>query len=244
MLQGLGRKIIFYFVFFIGILVTLVGLATYYYWHEGLGDTHYISSIYQASNNFEELNKSDLLSKVSLYALNGNQKLSVKYLGQLESQIYELDQLKKNTPSSKTLLDQLQKLKIATIKLLNYQPPMQIVKILEGKVVKFREYSGEKQWQTLSKLAMKMENKISEFKEFSPEKMKILTKSLVQDISIVKNVAETSSLNQGDINNILFRMQSLQSELNLIQNLLEDLDVFGLNYQEVARFYQTWAGEI
>jgi hypothetical protein len=227
------------------ILLLFIFGGSYYYYQSRLSDNHYITSVYQKSATLEELVKADYLKKISGSINKLDFDNATKLFSNFELKTTELFDIERilngNAVSTKITIEIKEKIRHSKknlAKILSGRNFNEYQKDLVNKINQFQEYSTLNNWQTLSKMSLRMLVKSKEFNNLDLEKLRIIQKSLTQDISIIKNIAETSTLNQLQIDEILNRSQLISNELIQAKVLVDELDEMNDRIKDLSDLFQ------
>lgn len=244
MVRGLIRLTQWYYFLSLTLLMGGIGWLSYFYWKSGLMDTNYVSSVYEASEILDDLVKSDFLGKIHHLVQSDQAKDGVKQFAKFEEKLFQVNGTQSLGKSFDDLIESNKEYKKSMLKIISYPEISSIIKVFDSKMDKFREFVMQKQWQSLTRISARIRMKMYDVKDFSYEMVKMYHRSILQDITIMKNITETSPLTHQDKNNIIIRLQSLQVEITMLQNILVDMESYLNHYKQVEKSYGDWLNVI
>lgn len=239
----LGRVVHFYYV---GVLITIIGLFSYgvkYYWDTGLLNIDYISNLYDGTSRIHAIKERGDIEEIKKFADGDRIKDANRVFNRLEQDIRDLKSIRlgdKNTFEENT-----KKVKVG---LTNFQTAPELTTILNNittKLSTFENFVTEKQWPTLTKMAINLRIKASPGRLmqsglYNFEKTQLLGQSINNDIEAMINFTESSGLHSDIKAAIINRIQPIKSEAMLLENYVEEHRKFNRYYKDFANDYQAW----
>lgn len=240
----LGRVVHFYYV---AVLCTVTGLFAYganYYWDNGLINIEYVSNLYDGTSKVRAVKERNDLDEIKKFVDGDRIKDANKIFARLEQDIHDLRSIK--PADNKTTFEENTK-KVKT-GLVNFQSAPELSVILNNvsaKVTTFENFVTEKNWPTLSKMAMNLRIKTSPSRLmqgglFNFEKTQNLSLSINNDIEAMTNFTHSSGLAEDIKTAIVNRIQTIKNEALVLESYVDEHKKFNRAYKDFATDYETW----
>lgn len=231
--------------FFTLIVFMLAVMALFYFYHSsGLSNGGHVASIYEASTKIDELkNKSDL-DDIRLRVEEDQAREAIRNFDQLTKVFSTFKSLKATRDSYEELDSQSGKVRTALNKLISLPEARGLIKVLEEKAEKFLEFSAENKWRTLHRMSSRIHTRLVKVGNLNAKKINEILRESKQDLSIMRNVTESSVLAREDKSLVLMRLSTFDAEMKMLEQYLADQQNFMNVYDGYKSFLKKWINRI
>jgi len=220
----------------------------YYYWTKGTANIDGVAQVFDSTTAIENIEKKGGIETVKEYAQNDRLRDAITYFDGFSENVKKLEDVQ-STDSFEEVAKSFNVLKNSMNKMLTYTSNNNLIDVLRSKVISFENFVVHNNWRTLTRVSKKINAKISNGATSSPgffsyRKMKALHNSLEADIKYMESVTMSSVLAQEDKNLILLKLDTLKTELNMMDESLNSLNVFHASFINAETAYKNWLVEI
>jgi len=240
----LGRVVHFYYIVVLLAITSLFAYGAKYYWEAGLLNVDYVSNLYDGTSKVRAVKERNDVEEIKKFVDGDRIKDANKIFVRLEQDIHDLISIKP-TNDKKKFEENIKKIKAS---LSNFQSAPELTNILNNistKTILVENFVTEKKWPTLTKMAMNLRVKTSPGRLmqgglYNFEKTQNLALSINNDIEALMNFTQASGL-QTDIKSaIINRIKTIKSEVNQLDNYIDEHKNFNRMYKEFSQDYATW----
>lgn len=240
----IGRPLFIYFCTSMITIMTLASFGIYYYWSKGTANVENMALIFDSTREIEELEKMNGVDRVKDYVQNDKLREAITTFDAYVEKVKSLNSTQ-SSDEFEVLNDSLNETKNTLSKLLAHTSKTTLIEVLRAKTIAFENFVVHNNWRTLSRVAEKVNAKISAGAISSPgfftySKMRALHSSLVADIKYMENVTTSSVLSQEDKNLIVLRLNTLNTELDMLKESLDTMSGFSVLMNKVEKNYDAW----
>jgi hypothetical protein len=169
-----------------------------HFWEVGLLNTDYISNIYDGTSKVKAVKERDDISELKRLVDADQLKDAQKLFSRLEADTKNLKNIKSIDDNSDLARD-LKKTKEAIVLLQSGPELSSILNNISGKITAFENFVTEKQWPTLTKMAINIRikafpNRLISGGSYSNERTQMLSQSLNNDLEAMTNFTQASRL--------------------------------------------------
>ena len=240
MFKKLGRTLhLFYSVSLLIILVSL-SFVLYSYWNVGLFDGSKISGIYEVSYKIKEIEEKKVFSQIKKLSNSADTRLAMKQLEFLKS---DLKLVNKNVSfvDGRELETDLSNLENKLNNINSMPRAQEVVSIFSSKLDKFSSFVQYNKWRTLTRISKRMKTRIPSVGRMTVKSLKKSFRSIAQDIAIMRNVTNGSVLSTSDKNIIGAKLDSLKTEVSLVEKFVDAYKPYG---NELASFSNKYSAKL
>ncbi|EQC47534.1 hypothetical protein [Bacteriovorax sp. Seq25_V] len=243
-----GKPLYIYFVSAMILIMAMMSFGIYYYWTKGTANIDGVAQVFDSTTAIENLEKKGGIETVKDHAQNDRLRDAISYFDGFAENVKKLEEVQ-STDNYEEITKSFNALKNSMSKMLTYTSNNNLIDVLRSKVISFENFVVHNNWRTLTRVSKKINAKISSGATSSPgffsyRKMKSLHDSLEADIKYMESVTMSSVLAQEDKNLILLKLDTLKTELNMMDESLNSLNVFHASYINAEAAYKNWLVEI
>lgn len=244
MVQRIGLSLQLYFMTIICVLFISLAGVTYYFYNSGLMNGQHVATIYESSIWLEGLQKNNYISQISQQVKQSKDRTAYKIFDRLVAQTQDLNRVHALGDSFVDLKKNSDQVKKSFDSLVSYPEVKDIFSVFRKKLVKFQKFVISNRWRTLTRMSTRMLARIDKDNDNRWSTLKPLNRSVLQDITIMKNVTDGSTLSPDDKKLINLRLISLKKEMIMLRNFISDKKIFLNNYNKFEKSYGVWSKEI
>ncbi len=235
-----GKGIGLYLSFVLICSITIVSYATYYFWKSGLTNGQFIGEVYEVSNIHTRIEKDNNNKRLFNNVNYGNITEALDTINYKEKQVDKINRIVPLVSEYKQL--KIENKKVASIlgHLITFPEPEKLINVFSNKIYSFENFVKKNQWRTLIRMSARIKSKLRKAKRIEYAGLQRLQRSITQDISIMRNVTETSILSRQDKSIILHRLGNLSLELNMLDKFLKKAKDFFKIYKSYSVSYNSW----
>ncbi len=237
----------FYFCLLLSVIaVTATGVKLL--WDDGFLNTRNITSSFEASIKLEELKARNSIEQIRTFVENDRVKDSIKRLENFGKEARRLNQIVA-IEEYRNLERTLELTKNSTKGLLQSSNLSKVVLVLGNKVSDFHNFVVQNRWRTLTRMSRRVQAKLSPERVSTPgffryKSLRSLHRSIQSDIETMTKVTTGSVLSALDKQQILTKIETLKSEMNLIERYLEGLKEFSSAFVKLDGAYNVWLTKV
>ncbi len=189
----------------------------------------------------DDLERVRPIQKIFSAVNNGRSEETIIYTNLLENDFLKLlRNNEKNKKELKNLEDKLTKT-LFSIQKINSMPSLsRITNVLLRKVKKFNTFVKKNTWPTLIRISSRLSTKLEKFERDEVVDLKSQVRLMFQDVSIMRNITQTSSLSRSEKSKVLIRLESMKVELNMINEYVLYLIETNKNIKTFEKIYENW----
>ncbi|MCP4912316.1 MAG: hypothetical protein GY909_04290 [Oligoflexia bacterium] len=233
----------FYFCLLLTV-IAVTGTGVKLLWDDGFLNTRNITSSFEASLKLEELKAKNSVVEIRKLVENDRVKDSIKRLESFGNEVRRLDQIA-NVEEYRNLEREIEVTKSSTKGLLQSSNLSKVVLVLGNKISDFNNFVVQNRWRTLTRMSRRIQTKLSPGRVSTPgffryRSLNNLHRSISKDIETMISVTTNSVLTSLDKQQILTKIQTLNSEMKLIERYLEGLKSFSSAHVKLNSAYDKW----
>ena len=221
--------------FYIGFLLIMSGISGsfYFYWDSGLINSNKTASVSEASAAISDLRKKEIIKSIQADVIKDNVRVAGQNFSDLMVIIRKINEVKNIAPLY-TKLKNSEKEINETVKLLQVYPSArEMVGVLAKKSEDFSTFTSHNNWKTLGRMSSRFVKRLSNISKLTPNRLARILRDSTQDISIMRNVTESSVLTHEMKTLIIVRLSSLETEIKM---LIKFRDLQGVFQNQMAQF--------
>lgn len=227
----------------IGCLLLLMGCLGgifVYYLNSGLLNGSYVSSIYEASADLNNIQKVAKLDDIESHVLKDDVPSGIKIFNTLTEKINHVNNIDSIDMNALELESAKTEVKMILNSLVSLTSLTSIIDVLEKKVSRFTKFAASNNWRTLTRISKRLGAKLGNNEVYSIKKISLLLRNVKQDISIMRNITESSVLSRAEKTSILMRLKALQTEIKMLGDYRENLVKFSTSFSKYRIVYNKW----
>jgi hypothetical protein len=237
-----------YYIFTLGLILTVLLGGAFYQWKSGALNIDNISSVYESGLILEDIKTSQSPKELRKLIQSDRVREAVSLMKVLESNSLILnssfssdkfDSYMSSHKRSSSMLKQL----------ISYPKQEKIVSVLVSKVESFKSFVIERNWKTLTRMSARLRAKMSpknirSKNFFSSRKLNRFVKNIKADISIMNRITKDSVLSELDKSDIAKRLGGLLVEIDMLKNYSVSLKRFSSQYKGFDKEFNLWSSDL
>lgn len=244
----LGRAVHFYYVAVLVVITGLFGYGVKHYWTTGLLNIDYVSNLYDGTSKVKTVKERNDIDELKKFVDGDRIKDANKIFARLEANIRDLKTIKAIDEKS-GFGDSMKAVKASLITLESRPELTGILNGLNSKVSAFENFVSEKNWPTLTRMAINLRMRISPSRLmngglYSFERTQNLALSVNNDLEAMTNFTEASGLTPDIKGAIVNRIKVLKDDASKLTTYLENHAQFNRQYKDFAASYTAWFKQV
>jgi hypothetical protein len=206
------------------------------YWNEGLFDGSKMNSIYEVSSHIKEIDGKNMFERISTLSDETKTREAQKYFDYLKADLKSIDK-SGSLGKKEELSKDLESVQTKLSKLNSLPRTDEVLSIFSSKLSKFISFVEFNKWRTLTRISKRVKSRIPSVTNVTVSNLKSRVRSILQDISIMRNVTSSSVLGQSEKNLINVKLDSLKTEMGIIQNYMDAYVPYSTTYGKFRKKY-------
>lgn len=233
----------FYFCLLLTV-IAVTGTGVKLLWDDGFLNTRNITSSFEASLKLEELKAKNSVVEIRKLVESDRVKDSIKRLESFGNEVRRLEQIA-SVDEYRNLEREIEVTKSSTKGLLQSSNLSKVVLVLGNKISDFNNFVVQNRWRTLTRMSRRIQTKLSPGRVSTPgffryRSLNNLHRSISKDIETMTAVTKNSVLTSLDKQQILTKIQTLSSEMKMIERYLKGLKSFSSAHVKLNSAYDKW----
>ncbi|MBT3983775.1 MAG: hypothetical protein HOE90_20640 [Bacteriovoracaceae bacterium] len=237
-----NAQILFYSLF--TLLSLFLAAGGFFYWKAGLMDGSRTSSLYEAATRIEDLVNNKRIQTVGSLVRDGKVRASVTMYEAIEKKIRKVNRVFSTTEEYEALEEVSYKMKKELASLLSQPDVIPVFKVLRSKFSQFNTFVEKNKWKTLSRISGRVVQKMNTNSKITSIFLRQIYRSAKQDVTIMRQVSESSVLTKTDKTLITARLNSLQNELSTVAKYLTTQKRFLKYLNNFSKKFDFWIKKV
>ena len=237
---------VYYFLTLSFLLVSLVG-GIYFYWAKGPANAENVRAVFEASMQVDALQNRHHIENIKDLVERGVPGEAINLMKKVEVELRDVNGVINLTTKYSKMEKELLATKAALNELLSSPNVGSILEVFKKKVNSFEQFVENNNWRTLLRMSRRIDAKLSGREKqnfYGYTQLAVLKRELVRDISIMRNVTTASVLSQQNKNIILLKLDTLGTEITLLEKYLEDVKVFEKDFAALSESFNSWFKQV
>lgn len=229
-------------------ILGIMGYGAWYFVNSGLSDSTYSTSLFEASKIVDDLKDGNILESIrKKIAANDITKVNTVF-NTIENKVSTIDKMVSAGDKSKNVFKASKNFQTAINEVSVDVSIDELLSVFKKKINSFNEFVISNNWRTLTRMSTRVLARIDKLSSFNYKGYNIATRAIIEDVRIMRNVAESSTLDRNVKSIILLRLQGLMTELKMLDNYLVNygklIDSFDIFCDEVSLWHRSVSPEI
>jgi predicted heme/steroid binding protein len=210
-----GKTLQVYYLVALTLLMSLVGTGVYLYWVKGPSNMEYVSMTFEAFFKLDSMKDSSKVKEIKSLIRSDRAREALNLLDTISEDVEDLN-LVHEVDEYSVLSKQIKTVRKELGNFVSSPTASSINQVLLHKVSSFSSYVNQNQWRTLSRISRRLRSRLNvETQEYSYLKVRSLVTEIRKDIKTMKDVTMSSVLSRGDKANIVSKLKSFDTEIDL-----------------------------
>ncbi|MBT3236305.1 MAG: hypothetical protein HN353_10175 [Bdellovibrionales bacterium] len=235
-----------YYISVLTLLMTLFSYGAYYFWDHGVINVSNIVAVFDSEATLEKLNGGSELKQIHTLVnsdrvresvplvtslLQTSSKLNVAVIGNSQA----FTQFKTDLAATRKRVDRL----------ISYPNTASIFRVLGSKVKGFENFVVTNKWRTLTRISRRLNVRIASLLRSADQMIHYQTfkrsvATIKKDVKLMRAVTLSSILSDQEKSVITLKVDTLKTELAMLDNYLTALSSFNREFQKVNSSYLHW----
>lgn len=243
-----SRALQVYYVVVLTLTISTFGVGVKYFWDNGPFDVENLNSAFEASLHFDELKNKASLDSVNSLVEEDRARDAILRLNTVDKRTKTLHHFNK-VESYENFNSSLTQTKKHLNELISYPQMGSVILVLANKVSSFESFVVQNNWRTLTRVASRVMARMSGRSIQTPgffthEKLSTLLRLTEKDIELMKKVTLGSVLAEGDKQNIVGKLKTLNTEISMLSRYLSAFENFSGSFRTLKTRYKKWFEDV
>jgi hypothetical protein len=233
-----------YYFFSGALMLSLISYITFEFWKKGMLNSDSDAQVYESIALARELKENQSLEQIKSDVLRNNISNAAINLEKIESSISEISLLKSKKSNDSDLKQKSNDLKESISRLATYPSTTILIQVMKEKITKFQMFVNEKHWPTLGRICERMIQLSHNLSPINFDSNSRIIRNLQAEILSIREVSEKSVLSLENKALINLRLKSVEAELKMIADFIDDQRIFLASHEKYKKIYTSWINAV